>query len=340
MTRIATAGTAFDGASSLLEALAEQNGLVLSENEDLAPRTTFHIGGPAEIFAEANSEEALSALIAEVDVIAAPFFMLGVGSNVLLPDAGLPGVVAKLGGGFGRISFDGEEVRVGGSASLSKLARAACSRGLLGLEALAGFPATVGGAVRMNAGSYGSQILDVLTAIRAVDQQGRIETLRVEDLRAGYRTTSLQKTGHIVIEAHFLLRRGDAEAASARIAELNRKRWKSLPSGVRSVGSIFRNPEAASAGSMIDECGLKGKTVGGAQISAKHGNVIINTGGGRAADVLELMIEAYRAVLERFDISLKPEVVLAGALKREWEERTAEAAERVKDSIADEHADL
>jgi UDP-N-acetylmuramate dehydrogenase len=329
----------FDGASSLLEALADQPGLVLTEREELSRRTTFRIGGSAEIFAEVASEEALSALLAEVDLLDAPFFFLGLGSNVLVPDEGLPGVVAQLGGGFGRIDFDGVNVRAGGAASLSKLARAATSRGLLGLEALAGFPSTVGGAVRMNAGSYGSEICDVLTTVRVVDRRGQAATLAVEDLGAGYRTTRLQEVGQIVVEARFRLRRGDADAASARIAELNRKRWQSLPSGSAHAGSVFRNPVSSSAGKLIDECGLKGISVGGAQISPKHGNVIVNTGSGRAADVLELMVRAYEAVASEFNVLLEPEVVLAGSLQQEWNQRTLQVRARVEDSIGDGRRD-
>lgn len=319
----------FDGASSLLESLAEQSGLVLSEEDDLSRRNTLRIGGPAEIFAEIGSEEGLSALLAELDLIDAPFFLLGVGSNVLIPDAGLPGVVAKLGGAFGKISFDGLDLRVGGAASLAKVGRAASSRGLHGLEALAGFPSTVGGAIRMNAGSYGVEICDVLSSVRVVDRQGQAATIAVDDLEAGYRTTRLQRTGDVVVEAMFRLHHGDAAAASDRIAELNRRRWQSLPSGAKSAGSIFKNPAAGSAGRMIDECGLKGATVGGAQLSLKHANVIVNTGNALAVDVLELMVAAHRAVADRFELLLEPEVVLAGSLRREWAERTQEVRRRV-----------
>jgi UDP-N-acetylmuramate dehydrogenase len=181
----------------------------------------------------------------------------------------------------------------------------------------------------MNAGSYGAEICDVLNWVRVVDLQGQAATIAVEDLEAGYRTTILQRTGDVVVEAKFRLREGDAAAASDRIAELNRRRWQSLPSGAKSAGSIFKNPADRSAGRMIDECGLKGATVGGAQFSLKHANVIVNTGNALASDVLELMVAAHRAVADRFGLLLEPEVVLAGSLRREWDERTQELRLRI-----------
>lgn len=320
----------FEGASSLLEALAEQPGLMLSTTEDLSRRTTFRIGGPAEIFADVRTEAGLSALLSEIDLMDAPLFFLGIGSNVLIPDEGLPGVVATLGGDFGRVEIDGLEVRAGAAASLSKLARATASRGLIGLEALAGFPSSVGGAVRMNAGCYGTEICDVLLEVRVVDCEGESQILPVAELGAGYRSTRLQETGHIVTEARFRLRRGDAEIALARISELNRRRWQSLPSGTPHAGSVFRNPADDSAGRLIEACGLKGVGEGGARISTRHANVIVNEGGAHAADVLILMARSFEAVAERFGILLEPEVVLAGTLESRWREQTAEARRRFK----------
>ena len=315
--------------------LSGVRGLVCTAGAELAPLNTFRIGGPAEFLVEVESEEALQAILAWVDRFRVPFFLLGLGSNVLVPDEGLVGVVAKLGGIFDRVDVDGTTVRAGGAVQLSKLARSTVRSGLLGLEALAGFPSTVGGAVRMNAGSYGTEICDLVTSVRVVDREGQAIDLSVADLGAGYRTTRLQESGQIVVEVLFELDRGDGDAASARIAELSRRRWESLPVGAPNVGSIFRNPDAGSAGKLIDDCGLKGQTVGGAQISPKHGNVIVNTGAGRAADVLELMVRAHTAVAERFAVSLEPEVVLAGPLRAKWREETAAARVCVEKSIAD-----
>ncbi|MDH3254699.1 MAG: UDP-N-acetylmuramate dehydrogenase [Acidobacteriota bacterium] len=320
--------------SVLLDDLRAIPELRLTADAELARLNTFRIGGAAELLAVVESESALRALLTEVSRRRVPFFLLGIGSNVLIPDEGLAGVVARLGGRLKRIDFEGTTARAGGAASLAKLARAAARRGLVGLEALAGFPSTVGGAVWMNAGSFGTEIRDVLVSARVVDRTGHATVLRVDEIGAGYRSTRLQQTGHIVTEAVFQLAHGDAAAALEKITELNRKRWQSLPSGAPNVGSIFKNPALAPAGKLVDECGLKGTAIGGARISPKHGNVIVNTGEGQAGDVLELMVLAHSAVAERFSVLLEPEVVLTGPLRRIWQDRTASARRRVEESTA------
>ena len=192
------------------------------------------------------------------------------------------------------------------------------------METLAGFPSTVGGAVDMNAGSYGVEIKDILVEATVIGPDGNPRTLTCAQLEPEYRRTVLQGSGALVTRAVFQLQRGDAESALARIDELNRRRRRSLPSGDPNVGSIFRNPADDSAGRLIDECGLKGSRRGGAQISPKHGNVIVNSGGARAVEVLELMLDARRAVGERFGVWLEPEVVLTGALRERWRDASRE----------------
>jgi len=175
----------------------------------------------------------------------------------------------------------------------------------------------------MNAGSYGAEICDVLESVRVVSRGGEARDLAVGELGAAYRTTRLQGSGEIVALARFRLAAGDAVAGLARIQELNRMRWSSLASGLPNAGSIFRNPPGEAAGRLIDACGLKGRRSGQAEISQRHANVIVNLGSATARDVLTLMLEARRAVQERFGIALEPEIVLAGGLRAEW----AEAAE-------------
>jgi UDP-N-acetylmuramate dehydrogenase len=170
----------------------------------------------------------------------------------------------------------------------------------------------------MNAGCYGTEIRDVLGWASLVDPDGGRRTVGAEELEPGYRRTNLQGTATIVTAACFDLRAGDAVAAVARIDELNRKRWASLPSGVANAGSIFKNPPGDHAGRLIEACGLKGAVHGGAEISPKHANVIVNRGGARAADVLRLMHDARHAVRRQFGIELVPEVILAGSLARGW----------------------
>ena len=151
-------------------------------------------------------------------------------------------------------------------------------------------------------------------------RDGTPADLAVGDLAPGYRSTNLQGSGRVVVSARFRLQEGDSAVALARIEEINEKRWASLPLGQPNVGSIFKNPPGDYAGRLIDECGLKGREAGGAQISPKHGNVIVNTGGAASSDVLELMLAAYHAVERRFGVRLEPEIILAGELRREWDE--------------------
>ncbi len=186
--------------------------------------------------------EALAELISRARDLEAPFQILGLGSNILFPDEGVRGVVARLAGDFERFEMDGTRVTAGAALALPRVARLTAEAGLVGLEALSGFPSTVGGAVYMNAGCYGTEIRDVLASAELVDPDGRRRRVTAEQLEPRYRETNLRDTGTIVTEAVFELERGDSATAVARIDELNRKRWASLPAGVAHAGSIFKNP--------------------------------------------------------------------------------------------------
>lgn len=300
--------------------LAGIKGLALSPGEPLARHTTLKIGGPAELFVEVEDEEALAALLAAVREVAAPLHLLGLGSNLLVPDAGIAGVVARLGKGFKRLRVAGTEVTAGAALGLPTLARRTARRGLTGLEPLCGFPSTVGGAVAMNAGCYGTEIKDVLAVAWLLERDGRRRRIGVGELGAGYRSTALQGTGAIVTRARFRLVPADPETCVARIEDLNRRRWASLPMKEPNAGSIFKNPPGDYAGRLIEACGLKGTAAGGARISPRHANVIVNAGGAKADDVLALMLRARRAVAERFGMRLEPEVILVGELGARWRE--------------------
>jgi UDP-N-acetylmuramate dehydrogenase len=300
--------------------LGEIPGLTLKPGAPLARLNTFRIGGPAEMLVEVGSGRALAALLRLVDRRRVPFHLLGLGSNVLIPDEGLPGIVARLGGELRRVYVRGNLVSAGGAVALPQLAKRMTERGLLGIEALTGFPSSVGGAVFMNAGCYGTEIKDTLLVATVVERDGRRRRYLTAELEPGYRTTVLQRTGGIVTGAVFRLRPGDAEAALRRVGELNARRWASLPSGLGNAGSIFKNPPGDFAGRLIEACGLKGSRAGAAEISPKHANVIVNAGGATAADVLALMRRARAAVRERFGVELEREIVLAGPLANAWRE--------------------
>jgi UDP-N-acetylmuramate dehydrogenase len=303
--------------------LAAIGDVEVREAVPLASVTTLRIGGPAEFFVRVESETALSEVLAVARENEVALHLHGHGSNVLFPDGGLPGVVCRLRGDLERVEMEGETVRAGAGVTLARLARDTAKQGLLGLEALSGFPSTVGGAVVMNAGCYGTEIRDVLTEVRVARPGCAVETLQAADLEPGYRTTNLQGTEAVATRAQFRLRRGNGDAALRRIDELNRRRWKSLPSGKPNAGSVFRNPEDDYAGRLIEACGLKGLQAGGAEISRRHANVIVNREQARAADVLDLMITAHRAVRDRFGVELRPEIVLAGELAHQFWRRAA-----------------
>jgi UDP-N-acetylmuramate dehydrogenase len=313
-----------DGRVSALAArLDALSGVSAQADEPLARHTTFRIGGPADLFVEVAEEASVPFVVEACREAGLPLLVMGLGSNLLVPDAGVRGVVARFVGDLERVAVDGTTVEAGAGLALAKLARQTATAGLSGLEALSGFPSTVGGAVVMNAGCYGTEIVDVLESVRAVDSEGKWRRLGREDLGAGYRTTALQGRGWVVTSAVFGLAHGDAETALARIDELNGRRRESLPSGLPNAGSVFRNPPEDFAGRLVQEAGLKGERRGGARISPKHGNVIVNEGGATADDVLELMFAAYGEVSGRFGVRLEPELVLAGDLRRRWDDLVA-----------------
>lgn len=300
--------------------LSSIRGLTVRENAPLSRHSTLRVGGPAEFLAEIESERALIELLGEVRRLGLSFHLLGLGSNVLIPDEGLAGVVARLGRPFKRVHVRGTLAVAGAALPLAQLARRTAVAGLKGLEALSGFPSTVGGAVFMNAGCYGTEVKDVLVRATVIGRDGIRRRMSIEDLEPAYRRTKLKGTGGIVTKAAFRLERGSSAEALARIGELNRRRWQSLPSGKPNAGSIFRNPEGDYAGRLIEACGLKGTEIGGAAISQKHANVIVNLGKASAADIFALMTLAARSVRDRFGVTLEPEVVLTGSLAGRWSE--------------------
>ena len=306
--------------TELINRLARVPGLKVMPGELLSKHTTMRVGGAAELFVEVQHRVALSTLLVELGQEGVAVKILGLGSNILFPDDGIGAAVVRFEGEFKQYKVTGDRVRVGAAMPLAQLARKMAAQGLVGLEALSGFPSTVGGAVIMNAGCYGTEIKDVLETAEILTKEGRRKVLKVADLVPGYRSTNLQQSDSIVTAATFQLNKGDAQTALARIEELNSRRRDSLPSGLPNSGSIFKNPADDFAGRLLEQCGLKGAECGEAQVSPKHANVIVNRGGAKAAEVLELMIRMHRAVQEKFDLALEPELVLVGDLRESWEE--------------------
>jgi UDP-N-acetylmuramate dehydrogenase len=282
-------------------------GIAVREGETLAVRTTLRIGGPARFFAEVADAEALARVLRFASAERLPVLVLGKGSNLLVPDAGFPGVVIVLAGSFRETRVEGAEVVAGGGVSLMALAVAARDAGLSGVENVSGIPSSVGGAVRINAGSYGSEIFDVLASVTLVSREGEVRTAAAEAIAHGYRWTSLCESGDVVAEARFLLSPRSSQEVAERMAEVAAKRRDALPKQPN-AGSIFKNPPGHFAGKLLEECGLKGRRAGGAEVSEVHANVIVNTGGATAEDVKALMAEMKRAVKDRFGIELQTEI--------------------------------
>jgi UDP-N-acetylmuramate dehydrogenase len=237
------------------------------------------------------------------------------GSNILVADAGFPGVVVRLEGDFLRVEIEGEHLSAGGGAALGAVCAAAARAGLSGIEPITGIPSSIGAAVRINAGAYGGEIFDVLTEVRLVSPGGKTRGARAEELAHGYRWTRLIETKEIVAWARLKLKPALREEVEAKTRGVADKRRGALPSEPN-AGSVFRNPPGDHAGRLIEACGLKGSRRGGAVISPRHANVIVNDGGATAADVLALMRLARDTVRERFGITLAPEVELLGM---KWE---------------------
>jgi UDP-N-acetylmuramate dehydrogenase len=277
----------------------------------LGPLTTYRVGGSAALFVEASADEDLGRVAAAVAASGAPVLVVGRGSNLLVADAGFPGIAVALGEPYAGITLDGTTVRAGGATALPVLARRTAAAGLRGLEWAVGVPGSVGGAVRMNAGGHGSDVAASLVEVRVVDlASGHDGVVAAADLDLGYRRSALSPTA-VVVGATFALRPGDADAATAEVAEIVRWRREHQPGG-QNAGSVFTNPEGDSAGRLVEVAGCRGLRLGTAQVSPKHANFIQADAGGSADDVAALVGEVRRRVRAATGVELRPELRLVG----------------------------
>nr|WP_018306091.1 UDP-N-acetylmuramate dehydrogenase [Desulfitobacterium hafniense] len=267
---------------------------------------TWRIGGLAETVCWPESEEELREIWLKCQEQGIPFRLFGRGSNVLFPDEGLPGVTV-ISTGLAQSVWDFEWVTVGAGYSLARLSQEAADRGLTGLEFARGIPGTVGGAVVMNAGAHGGSIQDILEEVKILAPEGEVQRLAKEDIQFGYRECSLRDQA-IVLEGVFHLNPGDPDVIQATMSENLARRKAAQPLELPNAGSVFRNPPGGSAGRLIEEAGWKGKRLGGAQVSSKHANFIVNQGNATARDVLALIREIQKDVHHQFGVELKTEV--------------------------------
>jgi UDP-N-acetylmuramate dehydrogenase len=305
-------------ADERVEAAARLLGDRAKRDVPIGPLTTYRVGGPAALLTELTNDDDVRAVAAAVSTTGVPVLLIGRGSNLLVADAGFPGLAVTLGGVFGQLELAATQVRVGGAVSLPVLARRTAAAGLTGLEWAVGVPGSVGGAVRMNAGGHGSDVSETLVDCRIVDlATGDDRDVAKDDLAFGYRTSAV-RSHDAVLQASFALRPGDRAESEAQIADIVRWRRENQPGG-SNAGSVFTNPPGDSAGRLIDAAGLKGHRVGSAHVSPKHANFFQGDEGGSADDVLALIEEVQRVVEERMGVRLEPELRLVGFARDEGE---------------------
>jgi UDP-N-acetylenolpyruvoylglucosamine reductase len=282
----------------------------------LARLTTIRTGGPAEHFARAGSRRELGELLAWAAERGLVVNVVGSGSNLLVADDGVRGLVLKLDRELARIEPDGRQIRCGGGARLPAVSARAAALGLSGIEFGVNIPGTVGGAVRMNANAYGGALAAVLEWVEIVSAEGD-ERRTPEQLGFAYRQSNL-RAGEIVGRVQFGLRPADSAAVKAKLAEMRDRRHAAQPKGVRTFGSTFKNPDGQTAGLLLAQAGCSGLAVGGARFSPKHANFVENTGQATTADVVALIAEGRRRVADRFGIALEPEVQTLGPVMFPW----------------------
>lgn len=292
-----------------LSAFARPDQILL--NEPMSRHTTFRVGGPADAMFLPESGEQVAAALKAAQSAGVPAYVIGNGSNLLVKDGGIRGLVIVLGEGMSAVSREGNTITAQAGASLARVAAFAQSEGLSGLEFASGIPGTLGGGCAMNAGAYGGQLSDCLVDAQVL-MGGEARTLSAAEMEMGYRTTRPLREGGVVLSARFALTADDPGAIGTRMKELNARRRDKQPLNYPSAGSTFKRPEGHFAGALIEGAGLKGRSVGGARVSEKHAGFIINTGNATAADILGLIRLVQAEVREKYGVELETEVRIIG----------------------------
>ena len=280
--------------------------------EPMTKHTSFHIGGPAELMAQPQSEAELQSLLLKAAEAAVPVTLVGNGSNLLVRDRGIRGLVIKLGSMLRDIKVSGNMLTFGSGVSLAQASKKAAELGLSGMEFAVGIPGSIGGAVYMNAGAYDGEMSKVVKSVRVMDAAGEVSELSAGELDFGYRHSALQGSSKIVTSVTVELAAGDKQAIAEKMADFSNRRITKQPLELPSAGSMFKRPPGYFAGTLIDQTGLKGYTVGGAQVSTKHAGFVVNIGGATAADVLQLISDVQAKVFAAHGVHLEPEVLVLG----------------------------
>lgn len=295
-------------AKNLENVITKENVMI---NEPMKNHTSFKVGGRADVFVTPASIDEVVKTILLCKNEKVPFYIMGFGSNILVKDGGIRGAVIKL-EKLNSFCVEGETMRVQCGLSFARACREALSLGLSGLEFACGIPGTVGGAVAMNAGAYGGEVNDVIVDALVMDKDGVISHLNKEQLQLGYRNSSILKQGLIVLESSFRLKRGDHTKMKDMVDDLMKRRAERQPLNYPSAGSTFKRPSGFYAGKLIEDSGLKGVNIGGAEVSDKHSGFIINKDNATAKDILKLIEHVQKTVDEIHGVVLEPEVRIIG----------------------------
>lgn len=281
-------------------------------NEPLSAHTSFKIGGPADVLIRITSEDELRKALILSKGIGVPIFIMGNGSNLLVRDGGIRGVVLKINDGFDQIWIEGAIVRAQAGALLTAVSKSALRESLQGLEFASGIPGTIGGAISMNAGAYGGEMKDVVAQVRAMDKDGNVILLSGEEMEFAYRNSRVKKDDLIVLDVTMELTSGDYSVIDERIKELTFQRTSKQPLELPSAGSTFKRPEGYFAGKLIEDSGLRGLRHGDAQVSEKHCGFVVNRGSSTCKEVMELIEVIRKTVRDKFGVELEMEIKLAG----------------------------
>ena len=282
------------------------------ENEPMSNHTSFKIGGNADMFVSVKSEKELSELLVFARENGIVVTVMGNGSNMLVSDKGIRGLVIQIGSEMTDVKIDGETVWAEAGVLMSKLASVVLRENLSGFETLSGIPGTLGGGIYMNAGAYGGEIKDVVSKVTYVDEQGNMHTVTGKECDFSYRHSIFCDGGKYIVSAELLFRKGDYDEIKAAMADYNKRRSDKQPLAMPSAGSTFKRPDGYFAAKLIQDAGLMGYSIGGAAVSEKHAGFVVNKGGASAKDVLELINHIQKTVREKFGVELEPEVRLIG----------------------------
>lgn len=280
--------------------------------EPMSSHTSFCVGGPAAVFIKVDGKEELGRIVSWLNTYEMAYFILGNGSNLLVSDEGYEGVILSLGEEFEGVEISGCQMRVGAGVLLGDAAQAAMEASLSGMEFAAGIPGSTGGGVVMNAGAYGGELSQIVVGVQAMNEHGEMIYLNKDELELGYRNSIFKKRPYIALEIIMELKKGKKEEIQQKMQEYNRQRAEKQPLEYPSAGSTFKRPEGYFAGKLIMDAGLRGFSIGGAQVSEKHCGFVVNKNRATAMDIRLLMKEVQRRVKQQSGVHLEPEVIFLG----------------------------